>query len=327
MYFCFFAIILLAVCVSALQCDCGFQDPLDLTKALWTSYFESNFTTMTWKQMTNKYHIMQNNVTKNGIARDFEINNVAIDGSGIHLIVHPISADGTRVPSGGIYTKNTEFGFGSYHWSAQTSGIPGSVQAFYVYKTDSNEIDMEYISKPADQNQTLKYSVKPQQYNDDGQPLDTTLQAYTPSFNTSEGLHTYSFVWNASAVTFGLDDVWVDALTVNVPQMPGVLSMNHWSDSNPKYSGPAPTTDSVVNINRVWVFYNATSATLPCKNSQTACNYGENAPEPDDTSSSSSPSSSSSSSPSPSSSRASRLATSFMSLAIPFITLYLLGIL
>lgn len=170
--------------------------------------------------MTNKYHIMQNNVAKNGIARDFEINNVAIDGSGIHLTVHPISADGTRVPSGGIYTKksvvsqacgfskfivfsSTDFGFGSYHWSAQTSGIPGSVQAFYVYKTDSNEVcsfgphlarscseliqvDMEYISKPADQKQTIKYTVKPQQYNDDGQPLDTTLQAYTPSFNTSE---------------------------------------------------------------------------------------------------------------------------------------------
>ncbi|KAJ7594666.1 hypothetical protein C8J56DRAFT_1044384 [Mycena floridula] len=282
MYFRFFVIVLLAVRVSALQCDCGFQDPLDPTKALWTSYFESNFTTMTWKQMTNKYRIMQNNVAKNGIARDFEINNVAIDGSGVHLTVRPISADGTRVPSGGIYTKNTDFGFGSYHWSAQTSGIPGSVQAFYVYKTDSNE-----------------------QYNDDGQPLNTTLQAYTPGFNTSERLHTYSFVWNASAVAFGLDDVWGDALTVNVPQMPGVLSMNHWSDSNPKYSGPAPTTDSVVNINRVWVFYNATGATLPCKNSQTACDYGENAPEPDDTSSSSS-------------SGASRLATSFCEPGHPF---------
>lgn len=266
---------LLVSTVSAFQCDCGFLDPLDPTGQLWQSYFETNFTTTSWKQLAKLYRFMQSSVTKNGTARDFEQDNLSIDGSGVHLLVKA-TTPGNDVPSAGLYTKSTDFGYGSYHFLAQTSSIPGSVQAFYVYKTDGNEVDLEYISKPPDQNQTIKYSVKPQQYDANNAPLNTTLQTYTPGFNTSADLHTYSFVWNSSSVLYAVDDVWSSPITTNVPSLPGVLSMSHWSDGNPRYSGGPPSSDSIVTINRVWVFYNASGSTLACKNSQSPCTVGEN---------------------------------------------------
>jgi hypothetical protein len=69
-----------------------------------------------------------------------------------------------------------------------------------MYKSDSNEVsltsqsfhhqtgiqvDMEYVSKPADQKQTFLYTTKPQLFSPDGTPLQSTLVTYTPPFNMS----------------------------------------------------------------------------------------------------------------------------------------------
>lgn len=51
--------------------------------------------------------------------------------------------------------------------------------------------------------------------------------------------------------------------------------MSHWSDGDPNYSGGPPNVDSVLTVNRVWTFYNATGATLPCVNSKAPCTVGE----------------------------------------------------
>ncbi|KAJ7599020.1 concanavalin A-like lectin/glucanase domain-containing protein [Mycena floridula] len=262
---------------NAFNCDCGFIDPLDPSGRLWTSFFETNFTLLTWEELNREYRIMQNPISKGERAtREFTPNNVFINQTGVHLTVSPATSEGDVIPSGGIYTKNY-FGFGSYHFLAQTSTVSGTVQAFYNYKSDDNEVDIE-LTDPSNLQQTFKYSVKPQQYSVTGTPLPTTLLEYVPNFDVGEGFHTHSFIWDASSVAFGLDDVWSSPITTNVPTNPGVISMSHWSDGNEKFSGGPPTVDSTMTIQRLWVFYNTTesSVTLACQNSRTPCSYGEN---------------------------------------------------
>jgi hypothetical protein len=38
------------------------------------------------------------------------------------------------------YISSVDFGFGSYHFQAQSTNVAGTVQAFYVYLNDNNEV-------------------------------------------------------------------------------------------------------------------------------------------------------------------------------------------
>jgi hypothetical protein len=64
----------------------------------------------------------------------------------------------------------------------KTSDIAGTVAAFYLYKNDTSEIDMEALSYK--QNPWQMYlSVKPQIYNPDGSASNLTLLHYIESIN------------------------------------------------------------------------------------------------------------------------------------------------
>jgi hypothetical protein len=78
-------------------------------------------------------------------------------------------------------------------------------------------------------------------------------------------------VWNASSIEFAVDGNFNSQITTNVPQAPGVLSLSHWSDGNPQYSGGPPTSKATLTVSRSWAFYNATRASLPCKTTNAPC--------------------------------------------------------
>jgi len=253
-------------------CDCGFRDAQDPTAALWTTYWESDFTQINQTELTNTFRYNEASFQHGtGASRTFEAANVAIDSAGLHLTVQPIN--GTQVPSAGIYTKSEDFGFGSYHFEALFTNISGTVEAFYVYKNDSNEVDVEYVSKDPTE-PIVNFSVKPQIYLPAGGASNLTYQQARPAFDLSTSFHNYSFVWNASAVRFGIDGNWSAVLTSNVPPSPGVLSFTHWSDGNPNYSGGPPVAPATLTIKKAYVFYNATGGSLPCVTATVACSNG-----------------------------------------------------
>lgn len=85
-------------------CDCGFRDVQDPTGALWTSYWESDFTQMSQNDLTNTFRYNEASFQHGtGASRTFQPGNVALDTAGLHLTVQPINNG--QVPSGGIYTK------------------------------------------------------------------------------------------------------------------------------------------------------------------------------------------------------------------------------
>lgn len=71
--------------------------------------------------------------------------------------------------------------------------------------------------------------MKPQIYNG-SQPDPSTYQkiAFPAGVDMSQDFHTWGFQWTSSSVTYGLDGNFTDVITVNVPQLPGVLSFSHW---------------------------------------------------------------------------------------------------
>jgi len=251
-------------------CDCGYLDVQDPTSQVWTTYWESNFTTMSSSELAKGFRFMVKTIQHpGGDSRMFTQSNVAIDSNGLHLSVQPVLSNGD-IPSGGIYTKSV-FGFGSYHFEAQSTNVAGTVQAFYVYLNDNNEVDMEHVSQGNSSSEEVNFSVKPQVFLSNGQASSTTLQQVQPSFDLAAGFHNYSFVWNSSSIEFGIDNNWSSQIVTNVPQAPGALSISLWSDGNPNYSGGPPTSTATLTVSRLWVFYNATGASLPCKETNAPC--------------------------------------------------------
>jgi len=229
-------------------CDCGFRDADDPTGALWTTYWENDFTQMSQKDLTTSFYYNQESIQHGtGAVRAFQAGNVAIDSAGLHLTVQP--GNNGQVPSAGIFSKSNDFGFGSYHFEAQFTNITGTVEAFYVYKNDSNEVDVEYVSKDPSQ-PIVNFSVKPQIYLPSGAASNETYQQARPAFDLSTSFHNYSFVWNTSAVSFAIDGNWSAVVATNVPSSPGVLSFVHWSDGNPNYSGGPPASPATLTIKK-----------------------------------------------------------------------------
>jgi hypothetical protein len=144
--------------------------------------------------------------------------------------------------------------------------------------------------------QVVDFTVKPQEYLSDGTPSNTTLQQAYPSFDMSavsfhqsvadqklvmdrctvQSFHNYSFVWNSTAVIFGVDGNYSATITTNVPQLPGVLSLAHWSDGNQNYSGGPPLSPATMIVSRAWVWYNSSTPSPPnCQNvSLQSCSTG-----------------------------------------------------
>lgn len=81
-----------------------------------------------------------------------------------------------------IVFHRDDFLYGSYRAYIKTSDIAGTVAAFYLYKNDTNEIDMEALSYKQNPWQTY-LSVKPQIYNPDGSASNLTLLRYIESIN------------------------------------------------------------------------------------------------------------------------------------------------
>ena len=256
------------------DCDCGFIDSNDPTKSIFTSFLFVNFSSIKSKQFHDlfipaKYEISRDN---SPYTRSFSPDQVQLSETGLNLTVLP-SSNSKVVSSGQVFSRASTFFYGSYHAQMRVGHVPGTVTAFFNYKNDSSEVDIEYLSAWDDP--TLLYSVKPQIYLDSGAPSNSTYQQgkwNDTSVPFYQDFHEWSFLWLPDIVYFGLDANYSRFLTTNVPQAPGRLALSHWSDGNPNYSLGPPTQSSTVTIQSLWAIYNDTNAgAFTCKTATSAC--------------------------------------------------------
>ena len=76
-------------------------------------------------------------------------------------------------------------------------------------------------------------------------------------FDPSAGYHEYRFDWTPSEVSFFIDSQLVDVMTESVPNSPGKIVMNHWSNGDPKWSGGPPQQDAIMTVMYVKAYFNA----------------------------------------------------------------------
>jgi beta-glucanase (GH16 family) len=171
----------------------------------------------------------------------------------------------------------------------KTSKVPGTVAAFFFYRNNTSEIDIESLSRFSDPYKTY-FAIQPQIY-DNGQASPLTHDKHNLQFDPTEvtyiikssctfltrrfaqDFHEYRFDWLPGSVKFYIDNIFVREMTTNIPDSPGRVLLNHWTDGNPLFSGGPPNQNSDLSISHLNLFFNSSESTAPpsCIKSKTPC--------------------------------------------------------
>lgn len=156
-------------------CDCGYIDAADPSKNVYTDLFYFDFTNSSSPDVLSKFRYADYTVSRQSspYARKYLPSLASVDDDGLHLKVTANVQSGA-VESALSSTKNKNYRYGSYQMTGRVTNVTGTVSAFFIYHDDSSEVDMEYVS--SDTSQMMRYSVKPQQYLDNGAAAATTYQ-------------------------------------------------------------------------------------------------------------------------------------------------------
>lgn len=72
---------------------------------------------------------------------------------------------------------------------------------------------------------------------------------------------------------FYIDGTFVREMTTNIPDSPGRILLNHWTDGNPYFSGGPPTENADLSVSHLNLFFNSSESKSPpsCSKSKTPC--------------------------------------------------------
>lgn len=134
---------------------------------------------------------------------------------------------------------------------------------YQQYHDNSHELDMEYLSKENFYtNSTINLVMHTPETAENGYDARNTtgFTRHILPFPASKGYHDYRFDWLPDRVEFYVDGTWIAAMTgPGVPQSPGYLMLNHWSNGDAGWSGGPPTEDAKMTVSYVKAYFNSTS--------------------------------------------------------------------
>ncbi|TKA81955.1 hypothetical protein B0A49_02532 [Cryomyces minteri] len=193
----------------------------------------------------------------------------ADDGStaGLNLFVRSqLEAGNTLVPVSEINSARKDIMYGSFRAGIQHSGTSGTVGAFSWYSSDSSEVDLSVISSGASTNPSSAYAITTSELshaNGDDASTTSGFKKLSVPFVASAGIHEYRFDWTPTKLAYYIDSVWQFDIGTSgyVPNGPGFLLVNHWSNGNQYWSQGPPTSDAKLTLSYINAYFNSTSST------------------------------------------------------------------
>ncbi|KAF1801214.1 concanavalin A-like lectin/glucanase domain-containing protein [Mucor lusitanicus] len=259
----------------AVVCDCGFEDE---NHNLWTDVWYADYGLYKSSLQYDPHYLVMDYTVgakhKDTLARVFSPSNVKLTHEGGITLSVKQNGDG-KYTSAAIGTKRNDFLYGTYRARMKTSNVPGTVAAFFFYRNDTSEIDIESLSRFHDPYKTY-FAIQPQIY-DKGAASPLTNEKHDLQFNPTEDYHEYRFDWLPNSVKFYIDGTFVREMTTNIPDSPGRILLNHWTDGNPYFSGGPPTENADLKVSHLNLFFNSSESKSPpsCSKSKTPCQISD----------------------------------------------------
>ncbi|KJK75426.1 hypothetical protein H634G_08789 [Metarhizium anisopliae BRIP 53293] len=165
-----------------------------------------------------------------------------------------------------VDTSRRDMFWGSYRATMKLSRVSGTCAAFFWYFNDSQEIDMEFLSRQFDEvkkvfpvNLVIHSSLSAK----DGYDASKTGTFKTTNlkFDPTKGFHEYRFDYLPGHVYFYADGERLGEMKgENVPSSGGHVILQHWSNGNQLWSGGPPASDAAIVVKSVKAYFNSSDA-------------------------------------------------------------------
>lgn len=243
------------------DCECGYK-----TNAgdVWQFRIATNFSTANataafyqdWRiidkiqgDVTESTPYTINYTTANVV---FPASNASTDDGVLTLITSAYTgASGGSVPSAQIGTIRDDILFGSFRASYAVNGGAGACAGFFSYYNDTNENDVEILTKDGDDEVVFT--------NQAINTTDSTVTVTLPDNALTTSTQTYRFDWTSESVKYFVNDHFMTNITNNPSEEPSYIYLNSWSNGDTFTGGP-PTTDMDMTISSIVLFFNTSDA-------------------------------------------------------------------
>ncbi|CAI6255393.1 unnamed protein product [Periconia digitata] len=232
-----------------------------------TTTFENGLDSSKWVVDTRGY----GGSPGNPYLRQMEPDNVKVKDGLLELKVpggQKYDPESTVGLSSAQIMTNKYMSVGSLEMTVKMSSEDGTCQCGFLYGSDHNEVDMEYLTRT-----NVTWSVV--QGMDRERPIQQTNLNVTA--DQTESFHTYKLVRTESKAYFLMDGNVVNTFDKNIPTEPVQMMIAHWTDANPGWTGGPPAKDTIMTVKKVVVEYVGATQTF---STSTATPSATNAPNP-----------------------------------------------
>ncbi|UNI13551.1 hypothetical protein JDV02_000286 [Purpureocillium takamizusanense] len=259
-------------------CECGYsaKGP-DAGDGPWlfTGALESDFTNIAdiakYSEWTRQKFDVTAAAGRGKYAKSFVVDNVVSrprkadgDDGGLDLIVGSALKD-EAVPAAEVDSANHDMHWGSFRTGMKLTAVNGTCGAFFWYFNDTQEIDMEFLSRefdPVNKVYPVNLVIQSPASKLAGYDASKTglFKTVNLTFDPTADFHEYRFDYMPGRVIFYADSKRLAEMKgAEMPSDAGHLILQHWSNGNPLWSGGPPTRDAVMTVSYVKAYFNSTA--------------------------------------------------------------------
>ncbi|KAL2164094.1 hypothetical protein VTH06DRAFT_3308 [Thermothelomyces fergusii] len=172
------------------------------------------------------------------------------------------------VPVAELDTRRLDMMWGTFRAMMKVSPVAGTCAAFFWYFNDTQEIDMEFLSKDfnaSNGSYPVNLVLQSREAAAAGHDASATgagrfVQAQLP-FDPTAGFHEYRIDYLPGRVSFYADGAALAHMEgAAVPSSAGHLILQHWSNGNAYWSGGPPAEDAALLVRYVKAYFNSSTA-------------------------------------------------------------------
>ncbi|KAF6836042.1 endo-1,3-1,4-b-glucanase [Colletotrichum plurivorum] len=256
-------------------CECGYSANITGNFEVFTDLIETDFTKV--KDIRNNTDWVRqefNKTNKNArgplgekfmptnIASVHESSSSTKKDAGLQLLVESSTKDGL-VPVAEIDSSRHDLSYGSFRAVMKIPDVAGTCAAFFWYHNDTQEIDMEFLTREFDSdNNTYPVNIVLQSRASLEKGYDAAgtgnFIKVNLGFNPTTAFHEYRIDYLRDRVIFYADGTVIGSMNGSaVPTEGGHLILQHWSNGNPLWSGGPPKQDTILTVASVRAYFNS----------------------------------------------------------------------
>ena len=279
------------------SCECGYfvnttssNSTASLNTTLFTSIVETDFLHLSsladTKDWTPQDYTVSSALARGPYGKNTSVSNVITNplqsaydwagtgtnntgAGGLQLYVRSGSAApiGSLVGASELVSSRSDILYGSFRAGMKVTSVNGTCGAFFFYRNDTQEIDIELLSAQQQQQNPASHianlvlqSTQSLQAGFNAAGTSGFLPFHLP-FDPTTGFHEYRYDWTPTAVSFYADGQLLDTMTssADIPSSPGGIHFSHWSNGDPTWSGGPPKSDAVLTISYFKAYFNTSA--------------------------------------------------------------------